>query len=559
LDSSALLVNLAIALIAATVGAAVAVRLGQSAMIGYILAGVAIGPYTPGFVGDVDIVRALADIGVIFLMFAIGAQLSLRDLVRLGAVAGIGGTVQVILIIVLGYTVGRALGWGDLEAFVFGAVLSNSSSTILGRVLGERGEIDTEHGRVALAWSTIQDLGTIVLVVLITALATTGEIGTELFVAIGKALLFMVVVLPVGLRLGPRLFELLASFRSREIFVVGVVGLALGTAYLASLFGISVALGAFLAGLVIGESDLSHQIVGETLPFRDLFAGIFFVSIGMLVDPGFVVANLPLALLVLILIVAVKGGLVAAITAGFRYSPRTAILTGITLAQSAEFSFLLARLGTDLGIVSGKAFSLMLSGAAASIVLSPSLHRASGPPIRWIEQRTGAPGEEAATPTTTAPRRHAVLCGYGRVGRLIAAALERRGFRLLVVEEDPHVVRLLRDRGMRVVRGSADNRAVLDQTDLGRAAVLVVAVPDALAVRQIVATARAQEPRLPIIARTHSATERNVLRGLGATEVVVSDTELGLEMTRFTLRRLGVSGSEAQAIVQGLRGRQGSH
>jgi CPA2 family monovalent cation:H+ antiporter-2 len=559
MEGAALLVNLTVALVAATIGALVAVRLRQSAILGYIVAGIVIGPFTPGFVGDLDIVRALADIGIVFLMFAIGNQVRLADLLRVGPVAGIGGTIQVVATIGIGYGVGRALGWGDLEAFIFGAVLSNSSSTILARILGERGESDMEHAHVSLSWSTVQDLGTIVLVVLIGALATTGEPGADLVIALGQAVVFLVVVLPLGLRVVPRVLEILAGFRNRELFVLGVVTLALGTALLASAFGISLALGAFVAGLVIGESDLSQEVLGETRPFRDLFAGLFFVSIGMLVDPAFVAMNLPLLLLVVVLIVLVKGTLVAILTAAFRYPARTAILTGITLAQSAEFSFLLARQGADLGIVSPEVFSLMLSGAAASIVLAPALHQAGVPIVRWWERRSAA--GDAAAPTPGADdggpaRRTVVICGYGRVGRLVGATLDQRGFRYVVIEEDPRVVRDLRERGVTVLRGSAENRAVLEQAPLASAAVLVVAVPDPLVARQVVANARRDHPWLPIVVRTHSGPERDALRRLGATEVVNGETELGLEMTRFTLRRLGLSGTETQAIVQGIRGRE---
>lgn len=555
MEGAGLLLNLAVALVAATIGAAVAVRLRQSAIIGFVVAGIAIGPYTPGFVGDLETVRALADIGIVFLMFAIGNQVRLADLVRVGPVAGIGGTAQVLAMIGIGYAVGRALGWGDLEAFVAGAVISNSSSTILARILGERGETDTEHAHVSLAWSTVQDLWTIVLVVLVTALATTGEPGPDLVVALGKALVFLVVVVPLGLRVVPWALEVLASFRSREIFVLGIVTLALGTALLASAFGISLALGAFVAGLVIGESDLSHEVLGETRPFRDLFAGLFFVSVGMLVDPRFVVENLALVALVVVLIVPLKGLLVTAITAVFRYPARTAILTGVTLAQAAEFSFLLARLGADLDVLSPEAFSLLLAGAVASIVVAPALHGAGVPLVRRWERvrpvRQGA-GEPAALVETG--RRLAVVCGYGRVGRLIVTTLERRGFHCVVVEEDPRLVRELRGHGRSVVRGSAENAAVLGQAPLAAAAVLVVAVPDPLVARQVVTNARREHRRLPIVVRSHSATERDVLRRLGANEVVVGETELGLEMTRYALRRLGLSGIETQAVVQGLRG-----
>jgi CPA2 family monovalent cation:H+ antiporter-2 len=555
MDGEGLLVNLAIALIAAMVGAMVAIRLRQSVIVGYILAGIAIGPFTPGFVGDPEIVDSLAQIGVVFLMFAIGAQITFRDLLRVGTVATIGGTIQVLVLIAVGYAVGTALGWGQLESLFLGAVISNSSSTVLAKVLGERGETDTEHGHIALAWSTVQDLGTIILIVLLSALSTGDGVDGDLLPAIARALIFLAVLLPIGLRVVPFVFERLAATKSREIFLLGVIGLALGTAFLASLFGISLALGAFLAGLIVGESDLSHRVVGEALPFRDLFAGLFFVSVGMLVDPGFVFANLPLALIALALIVVVKGVLSGLITKAFGYPVRTALLTGVILGQSAEFSFLLARLGRDLEVVSPTVFSLMLAGAAGSIVLVGPLHRSVAPLIRAIEARTVVPAQETASLSTedAGGRRQAVICGYGRVGRLIGQALERRGFGFTVIEEDRRLVERLRAQGRTVIRGTADNRAVLAQADLAHAAVLAVALPDPVATRTVVDLARRAHPRLPIVARAHSTSERDVLRGLGADEVVVGETELGLEMTRFTMRRLGVSAAEVQAVIQGLR------
>jgi len=531
------------------------VRLGQSPIVGYIVAGLAIGPFTPGVVGDAQIVDALAELGVVFLLFAIGAQISIRDLLRVGAVAAIGGGAQVLLTIGLGFGVGTLLGWTPLEALFLGAVLSNSSSTVIAKVLGERGEMDTEHGRLAIAWSTVQDLSTIILIVILTAVSTTGNVDEELFVAMGRALVFLAVLVPAGLWVFPRVFEALAATRSREIFLLGVVGVALGTALGASLFGISLALGAFLAGLLVGESDLSHQVVGEALPFRDLFAGLFFVSVGMLVDPGFVVQNLPLALLMVGLIVVVKGVLVSVITALFGFGLRTTALTGLALAQSAEFSFLMARVGEDLGAIGSTVFSVMLVGAAGSIVLASPLHGAVTPLVRRLERRrpadagfaAGDPGEREAR------RRLAVICGFGRVGHLIGTALERRGFAYIVIEEDARIVRELRARGVAVIRGTAANRNVLDQARLDVAAVLAVAVPDPVAVRTIVEYGRRANPRLPIVARAHSATEREALRRLGATLVVVGETELSIQMTRYTLRRLGISASETEAIAQGLR------
>jgi CPA2 family monovalent cation:H+ antiporter-2 len=463
----------------------------------------------------------------------------------------------VALTLAVGYLLGSALGWGWLEALFFGAVLSNSSSTVLGKVLDERGEADSEHGRLALAWSAVQDLSTIVLVVVLGTLATSRErLWTELLLATAKALLFLAALLPLGTRLLPWLFERTAALRNREVFVLLVAGVALVTAYVASWFGLSLALGAFLAGLVVGESDLSHQILGEVTPIRDIFAALFFVSVGMLVDPAFVVANLGLVALVVALILGFKGVLCGLLVWLGGYPPRVALLSGIGLAQCGEFSFLLARLGAELNAISSAMFSLLLAGAAVSIVLAPSLH-AAGPGLaarleRWLPPgRLGTLDRAARQPL----RGHAVLCGYGRVGRVIAATLRQRRLPFVVIEQDPRRVRRLRAEGIAALLGNAANPLLLQQTNLEQARVLIVAVPDPIATRQIVDHARLRNPDLDIVARTHSTAEAAFLLQRGVSEVVHGELELALEMTRHTLRRFGVGALEALTLVQGLRER----
>ena len=558
MDDSGLLVNLVFALVAALVGVLLAAYLRQSVVLGYILAGIAIGPFTPGFVGDVATVAALADLGIIFLMFAIGVQLSLRDLLRVGTVATAGGLAQVALTIGLGYLVGVALGWRPLEALFFGAVISNSSSTVLSKTLAEQGETDAEHGQIGLAWSSVQDLSTIVLVVVLSVLAGGG--GTllgELLWAVGKAGLFLALVASLGSWALPWLFDHVAALRNREVFLLVTAAVALGMAYASSFFGLSLALGAFVAGVVVGESDLSHQILGEVMPLRDLFAALFFVSVGMLVDPAFVARNLPLVLLTLALIVAGKGALVAAITLLFRYQPRTALLTGVVLAQSAEFSFLLATLGTELGAVSPLVFNLMLAGAAASIVLSPLLYRAGLPAAAWLERRLPV-SRLARHPAVTGeaqprPRGHAVLCGYGRVGQVIGATLRRHGFPYVAIDEDRALVRREREREVPLLLGNAANPVLLERANLAEARLLLIALPDPLAARQIADYARRLNPALDVVARTHSREERAFLERLGVGEAVMGELELALEMTRHALCRFGLDDLEALATVRALR------
>ncbi len=555
METPDLLVALTTTLIAAAIGGAIAVRLRQSAVVGYIFAGLAIGPSTPGLVADIEIVNALADLGVIFLMFSIGISISFHEIRRVGKLVAVGGTVQVVASIAIGWLIGMGLGWSSLEALFLGAFTSISSTAIAGRILSERAETESEQGIVTIGWLAVQDLLTIVLIVLLTSLTGSGG-PEEIVFAVGKAVLFIALVLPIGGRVVPRLFELLASFRRRELFTLGVVALTLGTAAVGSLFGISLALGAFLAGTLIADSDLSHQVMGEAVPFRDVFAGLFFVSIGMLVNPGLIVANLPVLLVLLVLIGPIKGMLVTALGAAFRYPLRTTALAGILLAQSAEFSFVIARIGTEAGVLSEEHFGLLLSSAALSIILAPAAYQHGRPLVERVERRLDATTDEAALPVEeTGNRRIAVILGYGRVGRLVAAALQRRGFAFTVVDESARAVREAREGGITAVRGSVENRVVLERVAFDKATVLVVAVPDPVSTRFVVDTIRRSHPRLPIVARTHSHSERAVLRQLGATVVVVGEVELALEMTRFTLRQFGVSGPELTALIEGLRRR----
>ncbi len=549
-----LIFNLALALLAAFVGAIIATRLRQSVVVGYIVAGIAIGPFTPGLLADPATVEEVADVGLVFLLFTIGAELSLTDVLKAGRVALAGGSAQVVLTMALAAIVAMLLGFQTSGAIFVGAAIAISSGAVLSKILADRGELESEHGRLALAWSTIQDLATIVLVVLLPAVAgsQSGDLA-DIGLAVGKAALFLVLLVPIGARVFPLAFEWLARLGNRELFVLAVAAMALGTAFISTLFGVSLALGAFVAGLAVGESDLSHQVVTEIAPLRDVLAGVFFVAVGMLVDPLFVVQHLPVELLTLVLIVFVKGGIVGGLAKLLGTSGRTAALLGVTMAQCGEFSFLLARLGRDAGALDHDGFNVVLSGAAISIMLAPPLHVGAGRAVRMIERAASR-----EPPVVQAPaRRHAVICGYGDVGRLIGDALARRGLTFLAIDQDPRVVRQVRSAGGSALLGYADNPTVLEQASLDQARVLVVAVPDAVAARQIVDYAKRTWPRLDIVVRTHGEEQLRAMRTLGVDEAVSGELELALEMARHTLHRFGISSAETQAILQGFRHRWG--
>ncbi|MCC7372458.1 MAG: cation:proton antiporter [Chloroflexi bacterium] len=556
MEISSLFLNMVLALAAAFLGAVVAVWLRQSLLIGYIVAGVLIGPYTPGFVADHATVAALADLGIVFLLFAVGLHISLRDLLRAGAMTIVGGLVQVVLLVGIGYAAGLLFGWQRVESLFFGAVVAISSTTVLSKVLEERGETGVEYGRLAFAWATVQDLAAIALVVLLTTLAHGSDtLGWELAWELGRAGVFLALLVPVGLFVLPRIYEQVALLRNREVFILAVGATALGAALVASLFGISIALGAFVAGVLVSESDLSHQILGEIEPLRDILAGLFFVSVGMLVDPMFIVQNVLLVAATLVLIVLVKGAVIALLIRLSRRGLRTSVLTGVVLAQAAELSFLLASVGAELEVVGTTAFNAMLAGSALSTILAPPLLSAMVPLVRRLD-RPGAfdPGEELPV-EALGRRRYAIICGYGRVGQVIGEALARRNVQFVVIDQDPRLVRALREQGVPAFIGNAENTVLLQRAGIERAHALIVAMPDALAARRIVEQVRQHRKDLDVLVRTHSLAELATLQKRGASEAVLGELELALEMTRHTLHRFGVSAVEAAATVNRLRER----
>ena len=555
MEQAHLLIDLAIASGVAFAGALIAAALRQPTILGYIVGGILIGPNTPGWVIDVNAVEELANIGVVLLMFTIGVHISLTDLRRVGAVALVGGSLQLAIVVGMGVAIGQLLGWGTLESAFFGAVMAISSGAVMSRLLGERGELGTTHGRIALAWSAMQDFGTIVLIVAFSALATgEDDLALEVSWAVGKAIIFLALAIPVGSIVLPWLLERIAALQNREVFILSVATLALGTAYAGTAFGLSLALGAFVAGVVISESDLSHQVLGNVEPLRDIFAGLFFVSIGMFVDPGFVVRHLPLLLLIVAVIVLGKGLVIAGLVRIFRYPARTALLAGAALSQAGEFSFLFARLGGNLDVVSDDVFNLMLAASAVSIVLTAPLLAGIDPLMLRLQQR-GITGDvepvDGAAPD--GPRDHVVVCGYGRVGQVVTEGLLESGIDVLVVEQDPILVRRLQANEIPTIVGYAELPAVLEQAHIAHARALVVATPDTIVTRRIVDFALDAQPKIPIVVRTHSETERRRLNDRGATAAVMGELELALEMARFTLERLEVGPAEIDERIDQLR------
>ena len=536
MESGGLLAHLVTALLAALIGAGIALRLRQPLIVGYIVAGVAIGPFTPGIIGETDAIAALAEIGIVFLMFVIGVQLSLRELIRASRIAVIGAVVQVAIMVGIGYLVGRALGWSSIASYAFGAVISNSSSTVLGKVLSDRGELDSRHARVAIAWSSVQDISTVVLVAAIAFVSPKGQAVAPL---LGKAALFFVVLVPLSFWVLPWLLRRATAVRNREFFALAVITLALAMAGSASLLGVSLALGAFLTGIVVGETDLEHRILGDAIPLRDVFSGIFFVSIGMLVDPRFLIDSWALVLLTVGLIVVVKGAVTTLVARWLGSSVRIAVLVGALLAQSAEFSFLLARIGLEEGALTLPIFNLLLSATVVTILLSPWVNGLAPRVLRRAQNRYPA-ARDVDQIEPPAMEHHAVICGYGRVGSIICALLEEHGKSYVVIEEDLRIVESLRARGVTALFGDAGLPDVLDRANVRTAHLVVLCIPERMAVRRALEHARETSPAVTVLARTHSYQDREFLREKGADEAVVGEMELALELGRRALQRFEV-------------------
>jgi CPA2 family monovalent cation:H+ antiporter-2 len=553
-----LILDLVLAVLAALVGGVVAQRLGQPVLIGYLAGGVVIGPFSPGPTADVHTVQVLAEIGVAFLMFALGAEFSLRELRRFGRIAAGGGTLQVLATMALGPLVAPVLGLSLMQGIFLGALLALSSTVVAIKVLMTRGELDALHGRVTLGMLLAQDVAVVPMAVLLPTLTGGGEsFLAELSQAVIKAGVILLGVYLLGTRAAPWLLHRVAGPRTRELFVLSVVGLALGTALATNFAGLSLAFGAFLAGLVVAESDYRTQVVAEVLPFRDLFVALFFVSVGMLIDPQELLAQAGIVALLTTVGVLGKMIIVVLVVLLFGLPGRVAVLAGVSLAQVGEFSFVLARVGVDSGAIPQTLFSLILATALVSILLTPSLLRAA-PLIVDSLARLPMVGHWFAEPVrfdpaTEALRQHTVICGFGRVARELADALDKRGFRYLVIEYNPIIVRELKARGIPVVYGDAANPAVLEHAHLERAKVLAVLIPDESVAELVTRRARAQHPRLDIVARVGSADQVERLQQAGATEAVQPEFEAGVEVIRHTLRRYGIGGLELVNVVTGRR------
>ena len=536
----------------------IAVRLKLPALVGYLAAGIVIGPATPGFVADVSLASQLAEIGVMLLMFGVGLHFSLRDLLDVRRIALPGAILQIAVATAMGIGMAHLWGWSLGAGLVFGLALSVASTVVLLRALESRGILDSMNGRIAVGWLVVEDLVTVLVLVLLPAIA--GPLGgkgadadVSIWYALGKTLLqvgaFIAFMLLVGRKLFPWFLWRVAKTNSRELFTLSVIAAAVGIAYGSSeLFGVSFALGAFFAGMVLRESDLSHRAAEESLPLRDAFSVLFFVSVGMLFDP-MVLVDSPLKVLGVVAVI-IFGKSIAAmlLVLALRYPLNTAITVSASLAQIGEFSFILAALGISLGLMPQEGQSLILAGAIISIAVNPLLFTAIEPLQRWLRANSAAvrklessPDPLAELPMTVPHERlsgQVVLVGYGRVGRRIADALSAQGIHYVVAEQNREIVDALRKRDQPAVVGNAAEPAVLIQAHIARAAVLVIATPDTFHVRTMIETAKALNPTVRVVVRTHNEQEAELLREDTGGKVFLGEHELAGSMTRYVLDTL---------------------
>jgi CPA2 family monovalent cation:H+ antiporter-2 len=539
-------------LIAAIVGAivlafilgALAQRLRISPLVGYLLAGVAVGPFTPGFVADQALITELAEIGVILLMFGVGLHFSLKDLLAVKSIAVPGAIGQILVATLLGWGLAAILGWPAMSGIVFGLALSVASTVVLLRALQERRLVESTEGRIAVGWLIVEDLFMVLTLVLLPPLAGIassmetggagadfGEIGLTLGITLGKVAAFVAVMLLLGRKAIPWILHYIAHTGSRELFRLAVLAIALGIAFgAAALFGVSFALGAFFAGMVLSESELSHRAAEETLPLRDAFAVLFFVSVGMLLDPSAMLENFWPLLGALAIVVFGKSIAAFLIVRAFGHPTRVALVISASLAQIGEFSFILAGLGVALGILTEQAQDLILAAAILSILLNPPAFVL----LDRLRARIGA--ADKAVPARdiqpTSLTDHVILVGYGRVGSVIGEALRKAATPFLVIDTRSPALEALAASGIETMAGNAAEHALLAAARPEAARCLFVAVPNAFEAGAVVEQARAANPSLPIIARVHSDAEAQHLTSLGATSTVVGETELALEMLR---------------------------
>jgi CPA2 family monovalent cation:H+ antiporter-2 len=541
---TSLIAMLVFGFVLAFVLGALANRLRLSPLVGYLLAGVLAGPFTPGFVGDAEIAPQLAEIGVILLMFGVGLHFSLRDLMSVRNIAIPGAVAQIAVATVLGWGLSELMGWSHVEGLVFGFSLATASTVVLLRAMEERRLLDTRRGKIAVGWLIVEDLACVVALVLIPALAgaldgsggSAGGIWKALALTFLKVGAFVAFMLVVGRKAIPWVLERIAGTGSRELFTLAVLAIAMGVAFgSAELFGVSFALGAFFAGMLLNESEFSHQAAQDSLPMRDAFAVLFFVSVGMLFDPNILVQHPWQVLATTGIIVFGKSAAAYVIVRAFGHPNSTALTISTSLAQIGEFAFIIAGLGLTLGILPKDGHSLVLAGALISIMLNPILFMVLD---RWQAREDARAAANVEPEPDVVPMDiadHAIIVGYGRVGGQLAHLLHERGVPLVVIEDDADLVEQARAYGLPAIRGNAANKRVMLEAAPERAKLAVFAIPQALEAGETIERLKMLNPTITVLARAHSDAQVKHLLAHGADAAVLAERELAYSLAEMVM------------------------
>jgi CPA2 family monovalent cation:H+ antiporter-2 len=571
-DATAFITTVAIAFVAAFALGFIAQRLRLSPIVGYLLAGVAVGPYTPGFVIDAELAGQFAEVGIILLMFGVGLHFSVKDLHAIRGIAILGALIKTVIVGGLGFGLARFWwGWSTGSSVILAIALSVASTVVMTRALESRHQLDSHEGRIAVGWLIVEDLIMVIALVLLPALSSAlradeipdsqfMSLGSTVALIVGKIVVFGAVVIVLGRRVAPWILGQVARTGSRELFTLAVLALAFGIAYGSSeLFGVSFALGAFFAGVVLNESDLSYQAAADSIPFQDAFAVLFFVSVGMLFDPQAALAQ-PLRILGAVLaVIAGKFLVTFLIVLAFRYPVRTALTVSAGLAQIGEFSFILATLGVDLGVMTREAQSLILSTALISISLNPFVFKLVGPLERafarwtWFSALIDRYAALPPDPRLESMSGHTIIVGYGRVGSVIGDELSRQEQPFVIIEYDRLIADKLRQQGRKVIFGNAGASVVLEAAQIATAKLLVITSPDGFAAGNILGHARKIRPDLKVIARTHSQDQIKYLKRLGVDLAVMGEHELAVVMIEYSLRMLDVAEHVIDDVLHELR------
>ena len=545
--------DLAYVFVAAVLGGALARLAGQPLILGYVLGGVLISPLTPGpSVSDVRTFQLFAEVGVVLLMFSIGIEFSLRHLLRVKWVALLGGPLGILLSVGLGVGAGALLGWPYLQGMIVGIVVSVASTMVLARLLMDSGDLHSRHGRIMIGISLVEDLAVVVLIVLIPAFGAL-EPGRLLAIvaALGKAGLVLVPFAYLAAKVVPPVMTRVARTQNDELFLLVALAIGLGTAALTQAVGLSLALGAFLAGLLISGSDYAHETLARVLPVRDAFVALFFVTIGALIDPALIMGNLPLLGTMIALVVVGKLVLRALVVWTFGQPIRTAVMVGVGLSQIGEFSFILVQVARSAGHVGADVYNATLATSLITILVNALLVRIVP---RWLDRPPKDTPGTAPAFRGEPLHQHVVLCGFGRVGSAIGEALQTFAVPYVVIERDPDIVKSLRTRGVPCLFGDAAGRGVLEAADVRGASLAIVALPEIDRARLVVRHAREMNEHVPILARAHDPADGEGLARAGASEVIHPELEAAATLIRHALKRLALPQERVLAYLERFRG-----